>query len=157
MNDLQSEGEERQPSPWPPRLLVIAILILLTVAVVRHLPSGRVGTPVHPAAVRPAAVRPAAPPAGPGQTGPVQLAGLGSGAAGLLDHVDGVVRSASPPRGQALGRTGLRWVRRRWQSEGCSCPSARCPARLVYERLGVDAATMIPKDPAQPAVSNLSP
>jgi hypothetical protein len=84
MEDLLSQGKDHEPSPWPPRLLVIAILVLVAVAVVRHLPGGRVAPPDHPAASVSA--------------GPVQLAGLGRGAAGLLDHADGVVRSNLPPR-----------------------------------------------------------
>jgi hypothetical protein len=88
MDDLLSHGKDGGPSPWPPRLLVLTILILLGVAVVSHLPSGRVAAPPRPAAAKSA--------------GPVQLAGLGSGAASLLNHVDGVARSGSPSRAQAL-------------------------------------------------------
>jgi hypothetical protein len=95
MDDLLSQGKDREPSPWPPRLLVLAILILLAVAIVRHLPTGRVAVPDRQAAALSA--------------GPVQLAGLGSGAAGLLDHADRVVRSASP-RPQALGSCRSRYL-----------------------------------------------
>src|SRR5580704_13222396 len=84
MDDLLVQGKDRQPSPWPPRLLVIAILVLIAVAVLRHLPpSPRANLPPHPAAAADA--------------GPVQLAGLGSGAAGLLNHAAGIARPAGSP------------------------------------------------------------
>jgi hypothetical protein len=88
MDDLLSQGKDREPSRWPPRLLVLTILILLTIAVVRHLPSERAAAPVHPAAAKSA--------------GPVQLAGLGSGAASLLDHDNEVASSQPPSRAQAF-------------------------------------------------------
>jgi len=82
MDDLPSQGGDREPSRWPPRLLVIAILILLAIVVIRHLPETRAAPPHRPAAAVSA--------------GPVQLAGLGSGAAGLLDKAYGVAgRSAA--------------------------------------------------------------
>jgi hypothetical protein len=88
MDDLLSQGKDREPSPWPPRLLMLAILILLAVAIVRHIPSARVAAPDRPVAAKSA--------------GPVQLAGLGSGAAGLLDHADGLARSPALSRAQAF-------------------------------------------------------
>jgi hypothetical protein len=84
MDDLPNQGEDRQPSPWPPRLLVIAIVVLALVAIVRHLPPRQVAQPRRPAATASA--------------GPVQLAGLGSSAAGLLDHADGIAGPAMPLR-----------------------------------------------------------
>jgi hypothetical protein len=84
IDNSQVHGEDRVPSPWPPRLLVIAILVLAGVASVRHLPPG----PVSPAPR----------PAGAESAGPVQLAGLGSGAASLLDHAQGIGAPAVPPR-----------------------------------------------------------
>ena len=54
MRDILSQGEERQPNPWPPRLASAAVLaVLLTVALVHYLP--RLG---H--------AQPRAPPAGAG-------------------------------------------------------------------------------------------
>ncbi len=82
MDDLLNQGDDRQPSPWPPRLLVIAIVVLGLVAIVRHLPPRQVAQPRRPAATASA--------------GPVQLAGLGSRAAGLLDHADGIRGPATP-------------------------------------------------------------
>ena len=78
MQDFLSQGKDGGPSPWPPRLVVIVILVLLVVAVVRHLPDERVTSPNRPASAVSA--------------GPVQLAGLGRGAAGLLDQADGIVQ-----------------------------------------------------------------
>jgi hypothetical protein len=79
-------SEDRGPSPWPPRLLVIAILVLAGVAIVRHLPPAPVAPPHRPAAAE--------------STGPVQLAGLGSGAAHLLDHSQGIGAPPAPVRRQ---------------------------------------------------------
>ena len=78
MEDLLSQGKDHEPNPWPPRLLVITILVLLAAAVIRQLPDGRLAAPDRPAATISA--------------GPVQLAGLGRGAAGLLDQADGIVQ-----------------------------------------------------------------
>jgi hypothetical protein len=82
MDDPRIQGKYREPSPWPPRMLVIAIIVLVLVAVVRHLPPRRVESPRLPAATASA--------------GPVQLAGLGSRAAGLLDRADGMASPAKP-------------------------------------------------------------
>ena len=86
IDNLQVHAEDRVPSPWPPRLLVIAILVLAGVAIVRHLPPGPVSAPHRPASAESA--------------GPVQLAGLGSGAASLLDHAQCTGAPAVPLRGQ---------------------------------------------------------
>jgi hypothetical protein len=82
MHDLLILGRDREPSPWPRRLAAVAVLIVLAVVVITHLPAKRETQPRHPAATASA--------------GPVQLAGLGSGAAGLLDQADGVTRPARP-------------------------------------------------------------
>jgi len=81
MDDVLSQGGDREPSRWPRRLAVIAVLVVLAVVIAGHLPRGR-AVPAH----RPAAAA----------TGPVQLAGLGSGAAGLLDQAHGISGPASP-------------------------------------------------------------
>jgi hypothetical protein len=82
MHDLLILGKDREPSPWPRRLAVVAVLIVLAVVVITHLPDKRETPSPHQAATASA--------------GPVQLAGLGSGAAGLLDQADGVTRPARP-------------------------------------------------------------
>ena len=82
MDDLLILGPDREPSPWPRRLTVVAVLIVLALVVIIHRPQKRDTSSRRPAATASA--------------GPVQLAGLGSGAAGLLDHADGIARPAVP-------------------------------------------------------------
>jgi hypothetical protein len=85
VDDLLILGRDRKPSPRPWRLAVIAVLVMLALVVIRHLPDKR-NTASHGPA-----------PAVSVSAGPVQLAGLGSGAAGLLNHADGITRPALPP------------------------------------------------------------
>jgi hypothetical protein len=88
MDDLLVLGSDRQRSPWPRRLAAVAVLIAAAVVVITHLPGKREAPSRHPAV----SVSVSA--------GPVQLAGLGSGAAGLLDQADGITgpaRSATFP------------------------------------------------------------
>jgi len=80
MEDVLSRGGDREPSRWPRRLAVIAVVVVLTVVIAGHLPRGRAVQAHRPAVVA---------------TGPVQLAGLGSGAAGLLDEARGIIGPAS--------------------------------------------------------------
>ncbi len=71
MDDVLSQGEDRELS-WRARILAaITVLLVLAFVVAAHLPHER-PSPVHHRAALVTA-------------GPVQLAGLGSGAAGLLD------------------------------------------------------------------------
>src|ERR1700752_5549093 len=97
MDDLLILGPDRDPSPWPRRLAVVAVLIAVAVVVITHLPDKR-EAPSHRLAVKVSV-----------SAGPVQLAGLGSGAAGLLGQADGVTRRAravtsSPARGWSSPR-----------------------------------------------------
>jgi hypothetical protein len=71
MDDVLSHGRDREPGRRTGRLAVVVVLAVLAVVIAWHLPRGR-AVPPRPAS---AAVT----------VGPVQLAGLGSGAAGLLD------------------------------------------------------------------------
>jgi hypothetical protein len=71
MDDILSQATGPGPGRRPRRLAAIAVLVVLTVAIAWRLPRGP-QTPAH----RPATVTAA----------PVQLAGLGSGAARLLNH-----------------------------------------------------------------------
>ena len=93
MDDLLVLGSDREPSPWRRRLTVVAVLIVLAVVVVTHLPHKR-ETSRHPAATASA--------------GPVQLAGLGSGAAGPLNQADRTTRQAPPATSPSTpgGRVG---------------------------------------------------
>jgi hypothetical protein len=72
MDDVLSHGRDREPSRRAGRLAVVVVLAVLAVVIAWHLPRGRPAPPHRAAAAAVAA-------------GPVQLAGLGSGAAGLLD------------------------------------------------------------------------
>ena len=94
MDDLLILGRDREPSPWLRRLTVVAVLIVLAVVVITHLPDKREIPSRHPAATASA--------------GPVQLAGLGSGAAGLLNQADGITRPTRPATSpsRAGGRPG---------------------------------------------------
>jgi hypothetical protein len=98
VDDLLILGSDRERGPWLRRLTVVAVLIALVVVVITHLPHKR-ETPAHHHAATSSA-------------GPVQLAGLGSGAAGLLNQADGITRkapSATPPSmpGGRLGHSHL--------------------------------------------------
>jgi hypothetical protein len=100
MDDLLILGSDRKPSPWPRRLAVVAVLVAVAAVVITHLPGKREAPSRHPAV----SVSVSA--------GPVQLAGLGSGAAGLLDQADGITRptwpatSSSPASGRRQRPSG---------------------------------------------------
>jgi hypothetical protein len=88
MRDILSQGEEREPNPWPPRLASAAVLaVLLTVALVHYLP--RHG-PARARTPRAAATASRVPPAGDGPVQPLP---------GLPGQPDGII-------GQALLRDG---------------------------------------------------
>jgi hypothetical protein len=82
VDDLLILGSDREPRPWLRRLTVVAVVIVLAVVVIMHLPHKRETPPHHRAAAASA--------------GPVQLAGLGSGAAGLLNQADGIASQPAP-------------------------------------------------------------
>ena len=74
MDDIISHGPEREPSRLARHAaaaLILAMLIVLAVAAIGHLPRHHAGGPRHPASVV--------------DSGPVQLAGLGAGAARMLN------------------------------------------------------------------------
>jgi hypothetical protein len=76
MDDILSQGGDRTVRQWPGRLLAVALLVVLAVMIAWHLPRGQDAPAHHPAIAV--------------TGGPVQLAGLGSGAAGLLDVADAI-------------------------------------------------------------------
>jgi len=98
MDDLLILGSDRERSPWPRRLAVVAVLIAVAVVVITHLPGNGEAPSRHPAAPVSASV----------SAGPVQLAGLGPGAAGLLDQAAGITAAArpAPSSSPASGRPG---------------------------------------------------
>ena len=105
MDDLISHGPEREPgrlARHAPAALMLAILIVVAVMAIGHQPGHRAARPGHPA---PAAAR-----------GPVQLAGLGSGAARMLN--------GDRPSGNQPVRSALRATR------------PRPAAAVTYNRLG---------------------
>jgi hypothetical protein len=71
-DDILTRGGDREPGRWPGRLAAMAVLVVLAVVIVAHIPHG--GTAQGPA------------PSAAVTAGPVQLAGLGSSAAALLDR-----------------------------------------------------------------------
>jgi hypothetical protein len=97
MDDLFIVGSDRKPSPWPRRLALVAVLIVMAVVVITHLSDKWQAPSRHPAVRIVVTV----------SAGPVQLAGLGSGAAGLLGQADGMTRPANSPAaaGCRLGTT----------------------------------------------------
>ena len=97
MDDLLILGPDREPSPWRRRLAAVAILIVLAVVIITHLPHGREASPRPPAVSVSVSI----------SAGPVQLAGLGSGAASLLNHSNGITgpaKSLSPAGSSRHGR-----------------------------------------------------
>jgi hypothetical protein len=93
MDDILSQGGDREPGRWPRRLVAIAVLVVLAVVVVRHLPPDRDALPPRPAMAVTA--------------DPIQLAGLGAGAAGLLDQAGGITGPTLPwASGLRLPATG---------------------------------------------------
>ena len=75
MDDIISQRGDRAPRRQPRRPAIIVLLVVLAIVAVRHLPRDGAIPAHHPAT----AVR----------TGPVQLAGLGSSVAGLLNQPGG--------------------------------------------------------------------
>jgi hypothetical protein len=111
MDDVLSQGGDRSVRQWPGRLPAVALLVVLAVMITWHLPRGQDAPAHHPAI---AVTR-----------GPVQLAGLGSGAAGMLDVADGI---SGRPRDMS-GDVSVRRHRRRIRP--ASTAAAR-PARFCY-------------------------
>ena len=92
MDDLFIVGRDRDSGPWPRRLALVAVLIVLAVVVITHLPDKR-ETPSRHRVVRVS-----------GSAGPVQLAGLGSGAAVVLNQAHGVTELDPPIMLPSLAR-----------------------------------------------------
>ena len=92
MDDLFIVGRDRDPGPWPRRLALVAVLIVLAVVVITHLPDKRVAPSRH------LVVRVSV------SVGPIQLAGLGSGAAVVLNQAHGVTGLDPPIMSPSLAR-----------------------------------------------------
>jgi hypothetical protein len=92
MDDLFIVGSDRERSPWPRRLALVAALIALAVVVITHLPDKR-DTPSRHLVVRVSL-----------SAGPVQLAGLGSGAAVVLNQAHGITGLDPPIMSPSLAR-----------------------------------------------------
>jgi hypothetical protein len=82
VDDVIRRGGDREPGRWTGWLAALAVLIVLAVAIVGHLPRGSAAPQHHPAAAATA--------------GPVQLAGLGAGAAGQLNKAYLITASPLP-------------------------------------------------------------
>jgi hypothetical protein len=92
VDDLLILGPDREPSPWRRRLAVVAVLIVAAVVIITHLPGKRDAPSRHLVVPsRHLIVRVSV------SAGPVQLAGLGSSAASLLNHSNGITGPATSP------------------------------------------------------------
>lgn len=82
MDDVLSQGADREPGRWPRRVAAIVAVVVLATGVARNLPHGSDATARHPVTAVTA--------------GPVQLAGLGSSAARLLNGSGKVIMRTLP-------------------------------------------------------------
>jgi hypothetical protein len=92
MDDLFILGSDREPRRWRRRLALVAVLIVLAVVVITHLPDKREAPSRHLAARVSVSA------------GPVQLAGLGSGAAVVLNQAHAITGLDPPITSLARGR-----------------------------------------------------
>ena len=123
-DDIISQGGDGERSPWPRRLAVIAVLVLLAVAIVRLLPHHR------PARMRRHGRLVAA--------GPVQLAGLGNAVAVDLDKAGSAGAPATrwPSSVRLLLTTGPAWF---WPATGRVEPIDGLPgdpSGYMFSRVG---------------------
>jgi hypothetical protein len=114
MPDILGQGGDREPRPWPRRLAVVAVLLLVAVVIVLHLPRHRPG---------------ASPPRPPHGTSPAPAAVPGSGALtpGLADDSSGLIGQTLPWDGSLrLPVTGEQplWL---WPATGRTQPIGGLP------------------------------
>jgi hypothetical protein len=101
MDDLFILGSDREPRRWRRRLALVAVLIVLAVVVITHLPDKREAPSRHLVVEAPSrhlVVRVFV------SAGPVQLAGLGSGAAVVLNQAHAITGLDPPITSLARGR-----------------------------------------------------
>ena len=110
MPDILSQGGQREHGPWPRRVAVAVVLVVVAVVIVQHLPRSRHGT------ARPAQAAVSATPV------PVAVSGAVSGASGVAAEPDGITgQTSSWPGGLRLPATGDRpvWF---WPATGAVAP-----------------------------------
>ena len=152
MRDILSQGEEREPNPWPPRLASAAVLaLLLTVALVHYLPGlghARPDPPRAAASASQASARGAAQalPLPPGQPdGIIGQASLRDGtlrlpvageqpawfwpATGRLERIGGLPRE---PSGYQFTRVGGGWALQPGSDRRPSCGGCAGEPAPVY-------------------------
>jgi hypothetical protein len=108
--DILSQGGQREHGPWPRRVAVAVVLVVVAVVIVQHLPRSRHGT------ARPAQAAVSATPV------PVAVSGAVSGASGVAAEPDGITgQTSSWPGGLRLPATGDRpvWF---WPATGAVAP-----------------------------------
>ena len=115
MPDILSQGGQREHGPWPRRVAVAVVLVVVAVLIVQHLPRSRHGT------ARPAQAAVTATPV------PLAVSGAVSGASGVAAEPDGITgQTSSWPGGLRLPATGDRpvWV---WPATGRVAPIGGLP------------------------------
>jgi hypothetical protein len=108
--DILSQGGQREHGPWPRRVAVAVVLVVVAVVIVQHLPRSRHGT------ARPAQAAVTATPV------PLAVSGAVSGASGVAAEPDGITgQTSSWPGGLRLPATGDRpvWF---WPATGAVAP-----------------------------------
>jgi hypothetical protein len=113
--DILSQGGQREHGPWPRRVAVAVVLVVVAVVIVQHLPRSRHGT------ARPAQAAVTATPV------PLAVSGAVSGASGVAAEPDGITgQTSSWPGGLRLPATGDRpvWV---WPATGRVAPIGGLP------------------------------
>ena len=115
MPDILSQGGGRESGPWPRRVAAAAVLVLVAVLIVQHLPRSRHGT------ARPVRAAVTATPL------PLAVSGAVSGDAGVAAEPDGITgQTLSWPGGLRLPASGQRpvWY---WPATGQSVPIGGLP------------------------------
>jgi hypothetical protein len=138
--DILSQGGHREHGPWPRRVGVAAVLVVVAVLIVAHLPRSRHGT------ARPAqAVATAAPL-------PTAVSGAVSGASGVAAEPDGITgQTSSWPGGLRLPVSGERpaWF---WPATGQTMPIGGLPRQLAgYQFVRVTGGWAVQAGPAAQA------
>ena len=141
MPDILSQGGGREYGPWPRRLAVAAVLVLVAVAIVHYLPRSRHTT------ARPVRAAVTATPL------PTSVSGAVSGDAGVAAEPDGITgQTLSWPAGLGLPAAGERpvWF---WPATGQVVPIGGLPPqRSGYEFIRASGGWAVQAGPGAQAV-----